>query len=352
MATSDFSNISTELREIEEKQEELLRRRKEVLKGLSKVEEEASREGVRFARFRRRNSRPAVDGSDPSHINEADFHQRKKIKYNNDGRTDAPLNRKLSSAIALPEDKTKKLGSAVATEKEEEEFKVEKPKMRLLPTEIKRRNSNLFKNMMGHLNKAKTTLESQKTLISQQDQAKHEAEHKNQEESSKLKEVFVKTLEEKRTQLLKDKIILEKGILEEDKARLLKKTELNYSELTNYILSKEKPQIFWKPVKAKEAIDKLREETKNIVKEKKEKAIHLLEEAMNAKIEALHKESSLEDEVNGDEKHNDNDNENDTENKKNKDDSNAQNDQNDLEKDDDHLEESDESDIDKHMDNE
>jgi len=38
-------DISTELKDIEEKQEELLRRRKEVLKNLSKVDEEASREG-------------------------------------------------------------------------------------------------------------------------------------------------------------------------------------------------------------------------------------------------------------------------------------------------------------------
>jgi hypothetical protein len=345
MATSDFSNISTELREIEKKQEELLQKRKEVLKGLSKVEEEASREGVRFMKNRRRNSRPAVDGSDPTHVNEADFHQRKKVRYNNEGRNDTPLNRKLSSAIALPEEKTKKLESAVVPQKPEEEFKVEKPKMRLLPPEMKRRNSNLLRNMMGHLNKAKTTLESQKNILSQQDEAVHEAEHRNQEQSSKLKEVFVKNLEEKRKQLLEDKIKLEKGILEEDKARLLKKTELNYSELTNYILTKEKPQIFWKPVKTKEAIDKLLEETKNIIKDKKEKAIHLLEEAMNANIEALHKDV----EENGDEKHGENGDESYNENKKNKDDSNAQNE---LEKDDDHLEESDESDIDKHLDNE
>lgn len=44
-------DISSELREIEEKQEELLRRRKEVLKGLSKVEDEASREGFLITIF-------------------------------------------------------------------------------------------------------------------------------------------------------------------------------------------------------------------------------------------------------------------------------------------------------------
>jgi len=38
-------NISSELREIEEKQEELLRRRKEILRNLHKVEEDASRDG-------------------------------------------------------------------------------------------------------------------------------------------------------------------------------------------------------------------------------------------------------------------------------------------------------------------
>jgi len=57
---------------------------------------------------RRKNSRPAVDGSDPSHINEADYHQRKKIRYNNEGRTEPTLNRKLSSAISVPEDHSKK----------------------------------------------------------------------------------------------------------------------------------------------------------------------------------------------------------------------------------------------------
>ena len=61
---------------------------------------------------------------------------------------------------------------------------------------------------MGHLNKAKITLDKQKDLVSetkiqtiysmkklhQQDQAVHEAAHKDQEEAAKLKEEHMKVL--------------------------------------------------------------------------------------------------------------------------------------------------------------
>jgi len=86
---------------------------------------------------------------------------------------------------------------------------------------------------------------------------------------------------------LEDKIILEKSIIEKDKLRLLKKTELYFSDISNFILTKEKPQLFWKPAKTKEIVNKLSEETKNIINGKKEKAINLLEEMMKANLEAL-----------------------------------------------------------------
>lgn len=66
----------------------------------------------------------------------------------------------------MPEDNSKKLGSAIVSQKKDEvEFKTEKPEVRTQPTELKKRNSNLFRNMMGHLNKAKTTLEKEKPLV-------------------------------------------------------------------------------------------------------------------------------------------------------------------------------------------
>ena len=49
--------------------------------------------------------------------------------------------------------------------KEEPEFKIEKPEFRTATTEIKKRNSNLLRNLMGHLGKAKETLEKQKPLV-------------------------------------------------------------------------------------------------------------------------------------------------------------------------------------------
>lgn len=65
----------------------------------------------------------------------------------------------------MPE-QNKKLGSAVAVDKKQEvEFKTEKPEIKALPSELQKRNSNLFRNMMGHLNKAKTVLEKQKDLV-------------------------------------------------------------------------------------------------------------------------------------------------------------------------------------------
>ena len=43
---------------------------------------------MRFQGQRRRNSRPPLDGNDPGHINESDYHQRKKYRPNNEGRGD------------------------------------------------------------------------------------------------------------------------------------------------------------------------------------------------------------------------------------------------------------------------
>jgi len=40
---------------------------------------------VKLEGLKRRNSRPAVDGSDPSHVNEADFQTRKKHRNNYGG---------------------------------------------------------------------------------------------------------------------------------------------------------------------------------------------------------------------------------------------------------------------------
>jgi len=40
---------------------------------------------VKLEGVKRRNSRPAVDGSDPSHVNEADFQTRKKHRNNYGG---------------------------------------------------------------------------------------------------------------------------------------------------------------------------------------------------------------------------------------------------------------------------
>jgi len=277
-------SISSELKEIEEKQDELLRRRKEILRSLHKVEEDASRDGVKLEGIKRRNSRPAVDGSDPSHVNEADFQTRKKHRNNYGG--ESSFNKKLSSAISVPEDVSKKAGVGAGKDNAPE-FKTEKPELRTSTGEVRKRNSNLFRNMLGHLDRAKATLEKQKPLLEKQDHAVHEAEHKNQEESSKLKEDFVKNLEQKRKQLLEDKMILEKSIIEKDKLRLLKKTELYFSDISNYILTKEKPSIFWKPAKTKEIVNKLSEETKSIINGKKEKAINLLEEMMKANLEAL-----------------------------------------------------------------
>lgn len=335
-------DISTELKDIEEKQEELLRRRKEVLKNLSKVDEEASREGLRFTKNRRTN-KPPLDGSDPSNVNEADFQQRKKIRYNNEDRRDNSSHvKKLSSAISLPVDQ--KAASAAGQKKDEAEFKIEKPEARALPGAVKKRDSNLFKNLMGHLNKAKITLDKQKDLLHQQDQAVHEAAHKDQEEAAKLKEEHMKVLKEKRKQLMEDKIILEKSIIERDKTRLLKKTELHFVELQSFILTKEKPQIFWKPAKTKEVVDKLLDETKTTIQEKKEKAIQLLEEVMKAHLEELNNAAEEETNIVVDEKNNGDNNEN------KKDESNTRNER---EKDDDHnSDDSDESDIEKQMGNE
>jgi len=97
-------DISNELKDIEEKQKELLRRRREVLDNLHKVEDTAARDGlyfnnnliennrVRFQGQRRRNSRPPIDGSDPTHINEADYHVKKRRFDNNERRGDNQQN--------------------------------------------------------------------------------------------------------------------------------------------------------------------------------------------------------------------------------------------------------------------
>ena len=65
--------------------------------------------------------------------------------------------KKLHSTISVPEKQE--------TKRDEPEFKIEKPEFKTMTTEVKKRNSNLFRNMMGYLGKAKETLEKEKPLV-------------------------------------------------------------------------------------------------------------------------------------------------------------------------------------------
>jgi len=61
----------------------------------------------------------------------------------------------------VPEDVSKKqVGRG-----NEPEFKTEKPEFRTSVPDLKKRNSNLFRNMLGHLDRAKATLEKQKSQV-------------------------------------------------------------------------------------------------------------------------------------------------------------------------------------------
>lgn len=61
----------------------------------------------------------------------------------------------------MPEDVSKKS----AGKGNETEFKTEKPEFRASVPDLKKRNSNLFRNMLGHLDRAKVTLEKQKSQV-------------------------------------------------------------------------------------------------------------------------------------------------------------------------------------------
>ena len=61
----------------------------------------------------------------------------------------------------MPEDVSKKS----AGKGNETEFKTEKPEFRASVPDLKKRNSMLFRNMLGHLDRAKVTLEKQKSQV-------------------------------------------------------------------------------------------------------------------------------------------------------------------------------------------
>jgi len=64
----------------------------------------------------------------------------------------------------VPEDASKK-DSAGAGKDNAPDFKTEKPELRPSTGDLRKRNSNLFRNMLGHLDRAKATLEKQKPLV-------------------------------------------------------------------------------------------------------------------------------------------------------------------------------------------
>lgn len=68
--------------------------------------------------------------------------------------------KKLHSAITVASDDKKDRKN-----RGEEEFKTARPKAKELPDDLVKRNRNLFGNLLGHLNKAKTILENEKDKV-------------------------------------------------------------------------------------------------------------------------------------------------------------------------------------------
>jgi len=278
------------------------------LKSLEEVEKEAYQLGLKHHKNSGKRSNPANTKEDGS-----EFLSYKKRKMNNDNDREANMlsGKKQSSGIVIgdrskrqsdtPEDnKSKKISSAISlvrersknepsTEKHEErkkaEFEVEKPVLKALAPDVKLRERKLFGNLLGHLEKAKIVLQNQTNFLEKQQQVVHKVEEKTHKESDMLKESHVKKVQSKRAHLLEEKLTLEREILRIDHNRLYKYADDHYNKISNYILTKEKPQILWIPKKLKESTTLLANESKTSFMGIKDKIMEKSESTLKKVIE-------------------------------------------------------------------
>lgn len=147
----------------------------------------------------------------------------------------------------------KKLNTVVNFEEQVEyEDNGNKPQPSVIKDEeVKRRDRVMFGNLLGHLKKAKTVLETQKQTLTKQHDNFEKIKTRETVNSGEFKEKQKADIEVKRDDELYRQLDNEKKLEQTDQELLLKRLERHYFNLTNFFVTKTEPKIFWKMVKQK-----------------------------------------------------------------------------------------------------
>lgn len=124
--------------------------------------------------------------------------------------------------------------------------------------EIKKRNRNLFGDLMGHLKRAKASLESEKEKVASAQQLHlqqknyQRIDQKKEEESREMREKQKSEIQEKRARDMQAKKEVELQLLKGDNELVLKKLSYLYSLMDSHLLTQysrltsTQPPLFWR----------------------------------------------------------------------------------------------------------
>lgn len=135
----------------------------------------------------------------------------------------------------------KKLNTVVNFEEQVEyEDNGNKPQPSVIKDEeVKRRDRVMFGNLLGHLKKAKTVLETQKQTLTKQHDNFEKIKTRETVNSGEFKEKQKADIEVKRDDELYRQLDNEKKLEQTDQELLLKRLERHYFNLTNFFVTKQ-----------------------------------------------------------------------------------------------------------------
>jgi len=185
-------------------------------------------------------------------------------------------------------------GTAVSTTRsfsfEGDDFQVEKRPKVSLDNKTVARTRNLFGSLVGHLKKAKDTLEKEKDT-KQAELHKIQGERVDQKlkfERRNLAELRRRELKEKKQNDVKRIREVQREITVKELELLKLNLETHYTRMTNFIRTRAEPTLFWLPAIHCEESRTVQEETRAAIEHK----IESLNEQFTADMEQLERQAA------------------------------------------------------------